>query len=525
MLRILTAVLLTTLIARAEQAAFLNPPAYIAPPDSQHAVTNRGVTMVSSMAVTPGGRLWAVWYAGVTPGEDQNNYVVLATSGDDGKTWRETLAIDPDGSGPVRAFDPEIWMTPDGTLYVFWAQTVGHDGTVAGVWTLKITNPEDAKPAYEAPKRLTDGVMMCKPIVLSSGEWVLPVSTWRKTDHSARMVVSSNQGKTWNVRGACNVPENVRSFDEHMIVERKNGSLWLLARTNYGIGESVSTDRGKTWPVLTPSSIPHTSSRFFITRLQSGNLLLVKHGPMNQKTGRSHLMAFISKNDGKTWSGGLLLDERSGISYPDGQQVADGTIYITYDYGRTAERNILFTSFQEEDAAAGRNVSDRVRLPQIISDARGGQTKKPTVSEPPEVKNNRDGVALIKIPAGAFSSDDAESAALSAGKRLFTDRRYTVAEALPDAHFLRVPLDGTKKSVCSKSGMLYFLTPQPERNHDSQARQLETQGFKKVALPEVRLFDPANRGNFCSLYQKKCTENEVIQIGKWALPVFFPEQP
>ena len=64
------------------------------------------------MAVTRGGRLWATWYAGETPGEDQNNYVVLTTSGDGGETWQEVLVVDPDGPGPVRAFDPEIWMVP-----------------------------------------------------------------------------------------------------------------------------------------------------------------------------------------------------------------------------------------------------------------------------------------------------------------------------------------------------------------------------------------------------------------------------
>ncbi len=36
------------------------------------------------------------------------------------------------------------------------------------------------------------------------------------------------------------MPPNVRAFDEHIIVERKDESLWLLARTKYGIGESVT---------------------------------------------------------------------------------------------------------------------------------------------------------------------------------------------------------------------------------------------------------------------------------------------
>ena len=72
--------------------------------------------------MAPGGRLWANWYAGVTPAEDHNNYVVLSTSGDGGATWKEVLVIDPDGGGPVRSFDPELWVSPDGRLFVFWAQ-------------------------------------------------------------------------------------------------------------------------------------------------------------------------------------------------------------------------------------------------------------------------------------------------------------------------------------------------------------------------------------------------------------------
>jgi hypothetical protein len=190
------------------------------------------------------------------------------------------------------------------------------------------------------------------------------------------MIVSTDAGRTWSRRGACNVPEKERSFDEHMFIERKDGSLWLLVRTTYGIGESVSTDRGETWPELVPSALPHPSARFFIHRLASGNLLLVKHGPLDIKTGRSDLTAFVSTDDGQTWGGGLLLDERKGVSYPDGQQSADGTVRIIYDYSRTGDREILMASFREEDAAAGKAVSDAARLRQVISKASGGQERQ-----------------------------------------------------------------------------------------------------------------------------------------------------
>jgi len=210
---------------------------------------------------------------------------------------------------------------------------------------------------------------MCKPLVLSTGEWVLPTSLWRTQDDSAQMMISTDDGNSWSLRGACNVPQKDRQFDEHMLIEKNDKSLWLLARTNYGIGESLSTDRGMTWPDLKPSGIEHPSARFFIRRLSSGTLLLVKHGPIDKRTGRSHLTAFVSTDDGATWSGGLMLDERKGVSYPDGQQTEDGLIRIIYDFSRTGERHILMATFREDDVKAGKPVSGDVALRQIVSDA------------------------------------------------------------------------------------------------------------------------------------------------------------
>ena len=350
----------------------MDPPKLIKNPATveNYTAESRKFTGIPSLAISHGGRMWAVWYAGITPGEDSNNYVVVSTSGDNGKTWEEVLAIDPDGDGPVRAFDPEVWIDPNGKLWIFWAQQIQPSrSTASGVWALTALNPEESNPEWNNPGRLKDGVMMCKPVVLSTGEWVLPVALWHVWGECAAMVTSEDEGETWETRGAVNVPDEVRSPEENMIVERKNGSLWMLIRTKYGIGESISNDRGYTWSPVIPSRIQHPVARFFIYRLFSGNLLLVKHGPIDVKTGRSHLMAFISEDDGHSWSNGLLLDERPGVSYPDGQQTSDGTIYITYDYDRRGDQNILFTSFTEDDILIGSDnkILEVFRRRQLIS--------------------------------------------------------------------------------------------------------------------------------------------------------------
>ena len=355
----------------------LKPPRHAGPPLPLHSVTNRAFQGIPSMAVAPGGRLWVNWYAGRTPGEDHNNYVVLSTSGDNGQTWKEALVVDPDGEGVLRAYDPEVWIDPSGRLWQIWAQAVSHDKQ-AHTWAMVADDADAEQPRWSAPRVVAPGVMMCKPITLRDGTLGFPVSDWEgrrlKTPEAATagFWVSTDQGATFTRRGAALVPVEHRTFDEHMFVERKDGSLWMLARTAYGIGESVSTDDGQTWSEAAPSKIMHPPARFFITRLASGNLLLVKHGPIDKKTGRSHLTAFVSRDDGKTWEGGLMLDERGGVSYPDGQQSADGTVYITYDYDRTGARHILFATFREEDALAGKDVSGKVRLRQLVSDGSGG---------------------------------------------------------------------------------------------------------------------------------------------------------
>ena len=58
---------------------------------------------------------------------------------------------------------------------------------------------------------------------------------------------------------------------------------------------------------------------------------------------------------------GLLLDERQGISYPDGFQAPDGRIFVQYDRKRECGE-ILLAIFTEEDVLAGKNISGKMVL-------------------------------------------------------------------------------------------------------------------------------------------------------------------
>jgi len=346
-------------------------------PGCEYADEGRMFQGIPALERAPSGRLWAAWYGGGVT-EDRYNYVLLVTSGDDGRSWSgPRLVIDPDGTGPLRAFDPCLWHDPSGRMWLFWAQGLGEPLEAGHVlWAIHTTNSHEERPAWSEPRCVARGVMMNKPLVLSSGEWLLPVARWH-SEGSAAVLSSTDQGATWQSLGQANIPSPAdRNCDEHMLVERRDGSLWLLVRTMYGIGESLSSDRGRTWTDVQPFALKHATTRFFIRRLRSGRLLLVKHGPLMERTPRSHLTAYLSDDDGASWFGGLLIDERLGVSYPDGVQAPDGTVYLIYDYDRQGAKEILMCTFTEEDVAQAAFASPRARGRILVNKARGANPEQ-----------------------------------------------------------------------------------------------------------------------------------------------------
>ncbi|NQT14040.1 MAG: exo-alpha-sialidase, partial [Planctomycetes bacterium] len=487
----------------------LQAPRVILEPGPEFADEVRMFQGIPGIERSPGGRLWVTWYGGGVT-EDRHNYVLLTTSGDNGVHWSGVnMIIDPDGDGPCRAFDPCLWHDPSGRLWLFWAQ---RDRGVH-LWAMVTENSDEEEPSWSPPRLVCEGIMMCKPTVTSTGQWLLPVALWRR-DGSATAVSSEDRGVTWKTLGRANVPkEEDRNCDEAMIVQRGDGSLWMLVRTNYGIGETVSTDEGRTWSDVAPSKIGHATARFFVRRLRSGNLLLVKHGPIDERTDRSRLTAYLSDDDGNSWHGGLMIDARRGVSYPDAVQSPEGTIYLVYDYSRTGAKQILVAIFTEKDVEEGRCVTEGARL-RVLANQATGVRPAPELSFQP----NSDGVEFQPCEAAEFSVVEGKEERLARGAELFSDRSYVVGDlpkVLEGKRFVYGSIDRIR-AVCTKTGTAYVITPSKGRNNDSLEPSLIADGFRKTNLPEFLLFGDSG-GNVCSLFQKRLDAGDVIEFGKWGV--------
>ncbi|GIP58554.1 sialidase family protein [Paenibacillus sp. FSL W8-0186] len=351
---------------------------------------------IPSIEVTEKGRIFINFYSG-QGAEVGGNIMVLCVSDDHGQTFRSGVAVVEHPDPECRIYDPNLWIDPFKRLWMTWTQARGFNDGRMGVWVSICEDPDAETLSWTPPRRIANGIMMNKPIVTSKQEWLFPCAIWCNTcgstpseDHGlqheqfSNVYVSTDNGKTFQLRGHADVPN--RSFDEHMIVEKQDGALWMLVRTFDGVGESISENGGYTWSPGRKSHIDGPCSRFHIRRLKSGRLLMINHYNFNERIdledifnqgdvkkwkGRSHLTALLSEDDGKTWPYTLLLDERNEVSYPDAVEAADGYIYVTYDWERVTQREILMARFTEEDIIKGECSSPNAVLKKVVNKATG----------------------------------------------------------------------------------------------------------------------------------------------------------
>ncbi|MBQ8186700.1 MAG: exo-alpha-sialidase [Clostridia bacterium] len=319
-----------------------------------------------TIAVTPGGRIYLGWYSGGTTEPHMENYNLLVTSDDGGKTWSSPLLVIPSSKeNQVHALDIQLWCDPKGRLHVFWVQNntepapevipkgkpgqpmCAVDGWLFSdfthsMWETVCENPDDDDPVFSEPKCHDIGFLRCKPTVLENGDWLY--FNYDQEHGEYGYSISRDEGKT--VERHYGVKKLATYFDEGMAYQRRDGSVRMFARTGLGeLAETVSRDNGLTWEDAHPSGITAADTRFYVARTPSGRVLLVINDDAKV---RRNMTICLSDDDGAAWKYKKCIDTRNDISYPD-CDFCGGKIYLTYDRERRGAKEILFTCFTEED--------------------------------------------------------------------------------------------------------------------------------------------------------------------------------
>ncbi|MFX0103099.1 MAG: exo-alpha-sialidase [Candidatus Hodarchaeota archaeon] len=331
----------------------------------------------SGIVVFPDGELLAVYFHAITEAHhDQKIYGTRRMPGED--KWSKPFVIRNFKLG--MAGNPVVWIAPDtGRLWLFYVISIGG-------WSVcnpRCTYSDDRGKTWSKSKALywfisrgTKNPPVLKEKEPGKGWYVLPAYIEFR-DYFGVFYVSEDQGKKWTEYGRVKIPDDEipegkkwgRLVEQPTVVEREDGSLWALMRTERPIGKMYQTesfDGGLTWSPAKPYFLPNPGGGFLMRRLQSGNLgIIYNHAPVPPDHGleRNPLSVAISEDEGKTWKYRRNIMEAQGDQvhqrigqYPTMMQGADGTIHATWSFSHPemidgVEKNITdinYTSFTEK---------------------------------------------------------------------------------------------------------------------------------------------------------------------------------
>jgi len=278
-------------------------------------------------------------------------------SRDEGNTWT-SVPLFRDATKFKTRDERALLRTRDGVVIAAWMNEVEKESPPGWNWgksnvdismfvlPIYVCRSLDDGKTWEEPVKLNDLWCGCIHSIIETrsgrivlvGQEVIP--EWR---HATVMFVSNDKGKKWQRSSILDIGEGRHDHAgsiEGTVVERKNGTLYQLLRTETGwLYESVSLDGGLKWEGLKQSPIKSVTCCAQMGRLSDGRVaLLWNHPPRHpsgNKNSREELSIAFSADDCRTWSKPVVIAARHDpfargrISYPYLYERKPGELWIT----------------------------------------------------------------------------------------------------------------------------------------------------------------------------------------------------
>jgi len=275
-------------------------------------------------------------------------------SNDDGDTWKSDPVFNPSGAFRI-SNERALLRTREGTLIAGWMNLSERKSPPGWNWgkagynwhqfvlPTYVCRSVDDGETWQTPVKLSEPWCGCihSLIQMKSGRIVLIgqeiIPQWR---HATVTFASDDQGQTWQ-RGTM-LDYGIGAHDhagsiEGSVVERKDGSLYLLLRTESGWLWEATSDDGLDWQGLQQSKLPSVSCCPQLARLADGRIALLWNAPPRHlpksRSSRAELSLAFSDDECRTWSDPVVVaaNFRSSarVSYPYLYERRPGELWIT----------------------------------------------------------------------------------------------------------------------------------------------------------------------------------------------------
>lgn len=361
---------------------------------------NRAWQGAPSIARTRGGRLFVSLMSGGIYEPDPRNCALVFYSDDNGDTWNgPVFSVESIPEERKRVTDPEVFIAPNGALWLMWAESPYKEGLAMPTYEQLIDmendseyhalekqikmyasvceNPDGEELVFGEVRYLYNAMSQNRPFVTPTGRWLFPTMTADPHPYY-QFYYSDDEGKTLQPTAQFLGRPAGRHYDEPCFYLAKDGRIAVLIRqTGTYQMRAWSEDDGMTWSKPEPL-LETASQRPCCGTLPSGAVYSVSSIHHRSRNG---LRLRISE-DGSEFEDRLILDDRERVSYPEAVWDEEENLYIVYDRERNnkirksrvtgyseAAKEILFARIPAEAWKTGRITPDTVRA-RIITKAR-----------------------------------------------------------------------------------------------------------------------------------------------------------
>jgi len=292
----------------------------------------------STLTDAANGDLVCVWYGGsYESAEDQVLFLARRLKGSRQWTPPEVVVSNP-GQPPGNAV---VFRDGIDRLWIVWGRMESERpirrGAGWGECRLMYRISEDHGMTWSADRELEDtygSLPRNAPVTLSDGTLCLPLTGRPGGRHGSYLLMTNDHGATW--RPGALIP----GASQPTLIERDDGSLFVMMRHRPNIMQSISGDRGATWSPPHKSELRNPDAGIAMRRLANGHVVMVFN---NSTVARSPLSIARSTDQGETWEKALDIESNPGeYSYPCVIQTPDGLIHVTYTFRRYTIKHAAF---------------------------------------------------------------------------------------------------------------------------------------------------------------------------------------
>lgn len=259
-------------------------------------------------------------------------------------------------------------------------------GEILDIWHVRSRN---GRTRWETPKAIWTGhgSDLLSAIQLRNGRLVLPFSSahgrsWANRgggfldftfvgSYGVNTLYSDDDGKTWQTSPeelTVQTPDlSTYGADEPVLLQLKDGRVWMLMRTQRGRFYESFSDDGAHWSSAQPTALISSDSPPALLRLKDGKILLFSNACLRYPYAygaRNVLHVAISEDEGRTWRGFREVTRDPLRNEPPSRHADYGLSYTFPTL--TTNGNVLFSNWVE----SGRNRTFRLLDPAWIYETR-----------------------------------------------------------------------------------------------------------------------------------------------------------